>query len=51
MNATLTLLFLLAGLVCFVLATLNLRIRALNLIALGLACWIFPSVWNAFEAI
>lgn len=42
-----TVILLVAALVCFILAALGVKARV-NLIALGLACWILPSVIAAF---
>jgi hypothetical protein len=48
----LVLLLLIAGFVCFLLAAFSFASpRRVNLIALGLACWILPAVIGAFQNI
>lgn len=51
MPAVLVVLFLLGALVCFLLAAFGVPVRKLNLIALGLALWVFPALWTAMEAL
>lgn len=51
MSPELTALFLMAALVLFLLAAFNVPMRRVNLVALGLACWVFVSVWSAVEAL
>lgn len=46
----LILLLLIAGFVCFVLAAIGVAAR-LNLLAIGLACWILTALIPAFHAV
>ena len=41
----------LVALVAFVLAAANVPIPRLGLLGLGLAAWLFPTFWNAMEAL
>jgi len=46
----LRMLLLVAGLVCFILAAIG-RVGKLNLVALGLACWITPAVLDSLDTL
>lgn len=46
----LTVILLIAALACFVLAAFGFAAKKINLIALGLACWILPSVISALQS-
>lgn len=47
----LTLLLLLAGFVCFFLAAVGVTARRVNLVALGLACWVAVPLWAALSGL
>lgn len=44
----LTFVLLLIGFICFVLATIGVPVPRVNLLALGLACWIFTVLLGSF---
>lgn len=46
----LTFILLLAGFVCFVLAACGVTVGRVNLVAAGLACWIFVALMGAYPA-
>lgn len=47
-SAMLTFVLLLIGFICFVLATIGVPVPRVNLVALGLACWIFTALLGSF---
>jgi hypothetical protein len=51
MTPEFTALFLVVALALFLLAAFNVPVPRVNLVALGLACWVFVSVWSAVGAL
>lgn len=51
MSPEATFIFLLLAFVCFVLAAFNVTVRTLNLVAAGLAFWVFVALWAAMKAL
>lgn len=46
-----TLILLLAGFVCFALAAVGITARRVNLVALGLCCWIAVPLWAVLSGL